>query len=96
MASLYQRGQARGLVMERLARGFRREVAPLLGVPRDAPPDELARAAARRSGVDADRLARVLRECEQQGTPGGRPKQALLLWAASELDGIRKQVLGGR
>jgi len=92
MASLYQSAGARGVVLQRLAQGFRREVARALGLSPGAPIPQLAEAAARRSGVDPARLTRVLEVCEGQVTAGLRPKEGLLLWVGSELESLRRQV----
>jgi len=107
MAGLYQRAASRAVVLRRLAQGFRREVSRALGLPPDLPARQLAEAAARRCGADADRIARVLSLCEEQVTPTARPnatssasgglrgtRESLVLWAGSELETLRRQALG--
>jgi len=94
LASMYQRGQARGAVLQRLAQSFRREVARALGLPADASPERLAQAAAQRSGAEAAEVRNLLRVCEEQVASGSRPKEGLLLWAGCELERLRRQVLG--
>lgn len=93
MASLYRSAGAQGAALARLAQGFRREVVPALGLPPSAPAETLAMAIAHRAGVDPQRLLRVLQLCEGQGADEARPKEALVLWAGSELETMRRQVL---
>jgi hypothetical protein len=94
LAALYQRAGAKSAVLDRLAQGFRREMARALGLPANAPRARLAEAAARRSGVEASRVEQALRQCEEQVASRSRPKEALLLALGAELESIRRQVLG--
>lgn len=93
MASLYQRAGARGVALRRLAEGFRREVNPHLGLPVNAPRDQIAEAAARRVGADPSRVERLFALCEEQVAPRGGPKETALVSAASELEILRRRVL---
>jgi hypothetical protein len=93
LAALYQRAGAKAAVLERLAQGFRREVGRALGLPANAPAARIAELAARRSGVEASRVERVLRLCEEQVASGSRPKEGLLLSLGAELESLRRQVL---
>jgi hypothetical protein len=95
MASLYRRGKAVDLMLERLSKGFRREVSRSLGLPANAPAQRVAEAAAARSGVEAARIVRVLGLCEEQVAPEARPKESLLLWAGVEIETLRRKILGG-
>lgn len=94
MASLYRRGKAVDLMLERLSKGFRREVTRSLGLPANAPAARVAGAAAARSGVDPERVVHLLRLCEEQVAPEARPKEGLLLWAGVESETLRRRILG--
>jgi len=100
MASLFRRAGHRRVVLDTLAQSFRRDVSRALGIPAAGSPDEFAESAARRTGVDKERIRRALAVCEdgtgvaRQGGRGPGPKEGVLVWAGAELESLRREMLG--
>lgn len=89
VAGLYRRARARRMILAYLARPLLRELAAAAGLPpEEAPPRALARAAARRRGVDEAELARLLARCRE---PAAEPlSEGELVDLARRIDGYRK------
>src|ERR1019366_9001929 len=80
MGALYLHANAASIPVEVSARHLRLELARRLGMPSNAPGDELATAAASRLNFDGPALALVLRAASlSPELPGLRPKGALTL-----------------
>ena len=65
MANIQRLALASDLAIENVYSSFRARLCRYANLPSDAPPAELARAAAARGRVDDDRLLALLERCER-------------------------------
>ncbi|MBV8302918.1 MAG: hypothetical protein JOZ04_01815 [Acidimicrobiia bacterium] len=85
---LFQRAHARGRAADVVRAGTRRSLAARLGLPADASVDDVAGAAAARTGRSPDEVRAVL------GGPDPADERALLA-ITQELETLNREVRGG-
>jgi Domain of unknown function (DUF4350) len=88
VGNLLQRARGRGQAAGLLGDDLRRSLAERLGLPPSTPADQVADAAAQRTGVQRERVLRAL----IPGTPGD---EAELVALSQAIDAVRREVTSG-
>jgi Domain of unknown function (DUF4350) len=86
VGNLLQRARGRGQAAGLLADDLRRELAARLGLPPSAPPDQVAEAAAARTGIPLERSLRAL-------APATPRDEAELVALSQAVDAVRREVV---
>jgi len=86
VGNLLQRARGRGQAAGLLADDLRRSLAERLGLPASAPPDQVADAAAARTGIPRERVLRAL-------TPATPRDEAELVALSQAVDSVRREVI---